>query len=242
MTSRRAQLTNSERSQYKDTNADVIGWVVERASERSLRSLIAEIVDAAGLEGAFHITTDREGVPGVDGGARYRTIFCPYFSLLCAAVAAFWVKLWEVRHSSNARCARACPCHYPTNIRYSNHTMVCGRSLGHGGWGGQYALANLDRGMVGIFFSVIENQHAINADYLPPVIRMLESITSLAFERGSLPDRPSASGKSPATSGSSASCTTIWASLTTNVTASNVPLTPSVLKCQRCPRYKSSAM
>jgi len=32
-------------------------------------------------------------------------------------------------------------------IRYCNQTMVSGRSLGHGGWGGQYALANLDNGV-----------------------------------------------------------------------------------------------
>jgi predicted XRE-type DNA-binding protein len=39
-----------------------------------------------------------------------------------------------------------------------------------------------------------------------------------------------------------ASCITTWASSTTNATASNAPPTPSVLRCQRCPRYKSSAM
>jgi CubicO group peptidase (beta-lactamase class C family) len=55
-------------------------------------------------------------------------------------------------------------------IRYSNHMNVLGRSLGHAGWGGQYALANLDTGTIGIFFSVLENQHATSRgegyDYL----------------------------------------------------------------------------
>lgn len=59
----------SGHTQYKDANTDVVGWVVERASGRPLRFFLAGIVDAAGLEGAFHITTDREGFPSVDGGA-----------------------------------------------------------------------------------------------------------------------------------------------------------------------------
>jgi CubicO group peptidase (beta-lactamase class C family) len=62
-------------------------------------------------------------------------------------------------------------------IRYSNHTVVSGRSLGHGGWGGQYAVANLDNGTIGVYLSVIENQHADNRDFLGPVARMLESLT-----------------------------------------------------------------
>src|SRR5882724_8347951 len=41
------------------------------------------------------------------------------------------------------------------------------------------------------------------------------------------------------TSGSSASCTTTWASSTISALASNVPQIPSVLKCQPCLRYKT---
>jgi hypothetical protein len=49
--------------------------------------------------------------------------------------------------------------------------------------GGQYALANLDTRIIGIFFSVLENQHATTRDYLGPVIRMLESIAAMEPER-----------------------------------------------------------
>jgi CubicO group peptidase (beta-lactamase class C family) len=63
-------------------------------------------------------------------------------------------------------------------IRYSNHTMIMGpRLLGHSGWGGQCAVANLATGTVGVFFSVVENQHATARDFIGPVIRMLEAIT-----------------------------------------------------------------
>ena len=66
---------------------------------------------------------------------------------------------------------------------YSNHMNVSGRSLMHGGWGGQCALANLDTGVIGIFFSVLESQHAITRDYLGPIIRMLESVAGMAPQR-----------------------------------------------------------
>ena len=67
---------------------------------------------------------------------------------------------------------------------YSNHMMVAGpRTLGHGGWGGQYVMANLSTGIVGAFYSVMESQHALNGNYIRPVIRMLESVTSQQNER-----------------------------------------------------------
>ncbi|MER8401994.1 hypothetical protein [Mesorhizobium sp. M1348] len=52
---------------YKSTNTDVLGWIIERVS--GLRDWLIEIVEAAGLEGCFHITCDREGVPLLSGGA-----------------------------------------------------------------------------------------------------------------------------------------------------------------------------
>jgi CubicO group peptidase (beta-lactamase class C family) len=69
--------------QYKDGNTAVLGCVVERVSGRPLRSFLADIVDAAGIEGSFHITADREGFPTLDGGgclsarvlARYLSLF-----------------------------------------------------------------------------------------------------------------------------------------------------------------------
>ncbi|MDF3218270.1 class C beta-lactamase-related serine hydrolase [Mesorhizobium sp. M7A.F.Ca.CA.001.09.2.1] len=54
---------------YKMTNSDVVGWIIERASGRALRYWLIEVVEAAGLEGCFHITCDREGVPLISGGA-----------------------------------------------------------------------------------------------------------------------------------------------------------------------------
>lgn len=175
-----ADTTNSSRhAHYKDANTAVLAWVAERASGRPLRAFLADIVDAAGLEGVFHITSDREGVPTIEGGA----------SLTARDLArylALFVRGGRGISGENVGCAAfikqtltsGIPLSPPYDaLRYSNHTMVSGRSLGHGGWGGQYATANLDTGTIGLFFSVIENEHATNQDYLKPVIQMLESIT-----------------------------------------------------------------
>ena len=62
-------------------------------------------------------------------------------------------------------------------LRYSNQMATDGQSLGHGGYGGQYMLANPDTGVVVAFFSVLENADAIDLTYSAEVIRMAEEVT-----------------------------------------------------------------
>jgi CubicO group peptidase (beta-lactamase class C family) len=166
---------------YKDANTAVLGWIAERASERPLRSFIADIVDAAGLEGVLHITTDRTGVPTVEGGACLTARdLARYFALFVRGGRGVSGEIVGSASfiEQSLRSGVAMPAPYE-GIRYSNHLMVRDRVLGHGGWGGQYALANLQTGTVAVFFSVLENEHAINREYLGPVIGMLESVASL---------------------------------------------------------------
>jgi CubicO group peptidase (beta-lactamase class C family) len=172
-------------TQYKDANTDIVGWVAERASGRSLRSFLAEIVDAAGLEGTFHITADREGFPTLDGGACLTARdLARYFSIFVRRGRGVAGEAVGSAAFIEQTLLSGVPMPPPFDwIRYSNHTMICGRALGHGGWGGQYAVAHLDTGTVGVFFSVLENQHAMTRDYIGPIVRMLESIT--AMEPGS---------------------------------------------------------
>jgi CubicO group peptidase (beta-lactamase class C family) len=166
--------------QYKDANTAVLAWIAERASARPLRAFVADIVDAAGLEGTFYITTDREGVPTFEGGgcltprdlARYFSIFARQGRGVSGELVGSEAFIRRTLSSGVPM-----PAPYET-IRYSNQTMLFGRTLGHGGWGGQYALLNVDTGAVGVFLSVIENEHANNGDYLPPIMQMLERATS----------------------------------------------------------------
>jgi CubicO group peptidase (beta-lactamase class C family) len=168
-------------AQYKDANTAVLAWVVERTSDRPLRAFLADIVDAAGLEGALHITTDREGVPAMEGGAcltardlaRYLALFVRGGRGVCGESVGSPVFI-------DRTLAGGVPMPSPYKaLRYSNHFMVAGRLLGHGGWGGQYALANLNTRSIGVFFSVLENQHANNEEgYAQSIIRMLEVVTA----------------------------------------------------------------
>ena len=172
-------VNRTGQTQYKDANTALLGWIAERASSRPLSAFLADIVDAAGIEGVFHITTDRDGVPNLEGGvcvtardlARYMSIF------VRRGRGVSGQRVGSEAFIDQAL-ASGVPMPFPyEGIRYSNHLMVSGRSAGHGGWGGQYAITNLDTGTIGVFFSVLENEHATNRDYLGPVIRMLDSLS-----------------------------------------------------------------
>jgi|SRR6185437_1756155 len=178
-----ADTTNiTGRMQYKDANTDVLGWIAERASGRPLRAFLADIVDAAGLEGVFHITTDREGVPSVDGGAcltardlaRYLSLFVRRGRGISGQVVG---SSSFIEQTLSGGIAMSGPY---DDMRYSNQTMVRRGCIGHSGWGGQYAVANLETGVLAVFFSVLETEHAINRDFIGPVIRTLHDLTLLS--------------------------------------------------------------
>jgi CubicO group peptidase (beta-lactamase class C family) len=177
-----ADTTNrSGHAQYKDANTAVIGWLVERSSGRPLRAFLADIVDAAGIEDVFHITTDRAGVPTLEGGACLTARdLARYFSIFVRR--GHGVGDEKVGSSAFVERTLSSGVQMPEPydwIRYSNQLMVSGRSVGHGGWGGQYVAANLDTGTIGVFFSVLEDQHGSNRGYMVPIIRMLESIVGM---------------------------------------------------------------
>ncbi|MDT9598350.1 serine hydrolase domain-containing protein [Sphingosinicella rhizophila] len=167
--------------QYKDANTDILGWVAERATGRSLRSFLADIVDAAGLEHPMHITTDREGFPTLDGGACLTPRdLARYFSIF--ARLGLGVDGRPIGSASflDRTLADGIPIAPPRDHqRYSNHLAIYGRSVGHSGWGGQYALANPATGIVAVFLSAIEDAHGADRAYLNKVSAMLEEIVEL---------------------------------------------------------------
>lgn len=167
--------------QYKDANTDVAGWAAERASGRPLRAFLADIVDAAGLESTFYITTDREGFPTLDGGACCTARdLARYFSLFVRGGRGVNDESVGSAAFIEQTLVSGVPKPPPRDwMRYSNHFTVAGRLLGHGGWAGQYALANLVTGTVGVFLSAIEDQHGDDRDYIMALFRMLEAATSL---------------------------------------------------------------
>ena len=168
--------------QYKSANTDVIGEIAERVSGRPLRDMLIDIVEAAGLEGVFHIGTDRAGTPIINGGACLTARDLARYALLFVrggrGVGGQQVGSRAFIETTRAR--KGVPYAAPRDWqRYSNHTVTDGQCLGHGGYGGQYMLANPDTGVVVVFFSVLENADAYDPAYSAEVIRMAEEITRL---------------------------------------------------------------
>jgi CubicO group peptidase (beta-lactamase class C family) len=169
--------------QYKSANTDVIGEIAERVSGRPLRDMLIEIVEAAGLEDTFHIGTDRAGTPIINGGACLSARDLARYALLFVrrgrgvggqqVGSRAFIETTRTRKGVSYAALRDWQ-------RYSNHTVTDGQCLGHGGYGGQYMLANLDTGVVVVFFSVLENADAYDPAYSAEVIRMAEEVTRLA--------------------------------------------------------------
>lgn len=169
--------------QYKSPNTDILGWIAERVSGRPLRAMLIEIVEAAGLAGTLFIGTDRSGVPVINGGicvtardlARYGLLFTRGGRGVNGERVGSGAFIEETLRRKGP--SYAAPRQW---MRYSNHTATDGECLGHGGFGGQYMLANPKTGVAAAFFSVIENRDAVDANYSAEVIAMLEEITRLA--------------------------------------------------------------
>jgi len=168
--------------QYKSANTDVIGEIAERVSGRTLRDMLIEIVEAAGLEGTFHIGTDRAGTPIINGGACVTARDLARYALLFVrgGCGVGGQTVGSRAFIDTTRTRKGVQYTPPRDWqRYSNHTVTDGQCVGHGGYGGQYMLANPDTGVVVVFFSVLENADAHDPSYSAEVIRMAEEITRL---------------------------------------------------------------
>jgi CubicO group peptidase (beta-lactamase class C family) len=180
---RSADVVNrTGRVQYKSANTDVIGEIAERVSGRPLRDMLLDIVEAAGLEGTFHIGTDRAGTPIINGGACLTARDLARYALLFVrgGRGVGGRQVGSAAFIETTRTRKGVPYAAPRDWqRYSNHTATDGQCVGHGGYGGQYMLANPDTGVVVVFFSVLENADAYDASYSAEVIRMAEEVTRL---------------------------------------------------------------
>jgi CubicO group peptidase (beta-lactamase class C family) len=165
---------------YKSANTDVLAWVAESISKRSLREWMINIVEAIGIEGNWHMHTDRDGFPVVDGGvnlcardlARFGQLFCRF------GMGADGNQIGSKKYIEDTR-KNPGPKNLPPKdfYNYSNQTMTNGTWLGHGGYGGQFMLANPDTGISVSFFSVLQNKDALDLDYSVDMVKMMEKIS-----------------------------------------------------------------
>jgi CubicO group peptidase (beta-lactamase class C family) len=163
---------------YKSANTDVLAYIIEAVGGRSIPALMADLADAAGVEGALHVACDRSGFPALNGGiclsardmARYGAVIARMGMGVDgrAIGSASFIKM---------TLAGGIPMPAPrAHLRYSNQTNTDGTWLGHGGYGGQYLVANPDTGRVACFLSVLQDEDGYDSAYYPPIIAMLSEI------------------------------------------------------------------
>lgn len=163
---------------YKSANTDVLAFVVEVRGGKPLGHWLADLADAAGVETALLIGADRGGFPVFSGGICLTARdLCRYGAILARqglgaegrpfASAAF---LDETRRGGVPMLAPR------DHLRYANQTNTNGIWVGHGGYGGQYLVANPATGRTACFLSVLQNDAGYDDAYYPPIIAMLADI------------------------------------------------------------------
>jgi CubicO group peptidase (beta-lactamase class C family) len=166
---------------YKSTNSDALGWLIERVSGRSLRDWLIEIVEASGIAGCCHMTCDREGIPLIDGGGCLTARDLARIGLLFArgGEGVDGCRVGDPDFIEDTRRNPGPPVPAPRDfIRYSRQTMTDGTWLGHGGYGGQFMLANPDTDTSVVYFSVLENKDAYEPDFYAPLIQTMGEVAA----------------------------------------------------------------
>ena len=172
---------NSGYANYKSANTEVLAWIAEVVSKRSFMDWIIDIVEATGIEGNWYMSTDREGFPAFSGGvslntrdmARFGQLYCRYGKGVNNLQISSRKYIEETRNRKSLTLDQR-----QNSPNYSNQTFTNGTWLGHGGYGGQFLLANPDTGISVSFFSVLLNKTAMDYDYLGDMVNMMESIAS----------------------------------------------------------------
>ena len=171
-----------DHADYKSANTDVLTRIVAAVSPKPLAQLVEDIVDAAGYEGAFHISLSPDGFPAFSGGGCLSVRDLARFGLLFAragsdisgkpfANAAF------IAHSLSREAPKLTP---PKDwLRYSNHLMTDGRFVGHAGYGGQFLMVDTLSGTCCAFLSVLENEAGYDDAYMGLVAQTLRGLCQI---------------------------------------------------------------
>lgn len=163
---------------YKSANTDVLMLAAERRGGRPLRAWLADLADAVGVEGALHIGTDRSGTPIFSGGICLTARdLCRYGAMFARRGQGANGTVFGSAAFLDRTLGGGVPMPAPRDhLRYSNQTNTDGTWVGHGGYGGQYLVANPTTGRVACFLSVLQDAHGYDPDWYPPIISMLAEI------------------------------------------------------------------
>ncbi len=168
-----------EFADYKSANTDVLTLIAAKVSRVSLTRHIEEIADAAGYEGAFHISMSPDGLPAFSGGGCLSARDLARFGLLLGRLG----RAADGKQFANAEflataLKRPAPKMSPPKdwLRYSNHLMTDGRLVGHAGYGGQFLLVDTETQTSCAFLSVLENDAGYDDAYMANVSETLRRV------------------------------------------------------------------
>ena len=155
-------------TRYASPNTDMLGWIIERASGRSLISHVNQIVAESGLEATFHVSADCEGVPVLSGGGLMTARDLARYGLLIARRGGAFMR--DAMSGAGT--------HYggsPT-LRYRNHLMSNGTWVGHPGYAGQFLMVDPLKQASVAFFSVLETEYGERDGYFAEIMSGLEAV------------------------------------------------------------------
>ena len=163
-----APRSDDRTTRYASPNTDMLGWIIERASGRSLALHVDDIVAEAGLEAVFHVSADCEGVPVLSGGGMMTARDLARYGLMIARRGGAFLR--DAMSGAGT--------HYggsPT-LRYRNHLMSNGTWVGHPGYAGQFLMVDPAKQASVAFFSVLETEYGEREGYFAEVISGLEAV------------------------------------------------------------------
>lgn len=164
---------------YKSANTDVLTRIVATVSPKPMAQIIEDIADAAGYEGAFHISLSPDGYPAFSGGGCLSARDLARFGLLFARRGQdiFGQPFASVAFLARSLSRDALKLSPPKDwMRYSNHVMTDGRFVGHAGYGGQFLMVDTQSGTSCAFLSVLENAAGYDDGYMGMVASVLRQI------------------------------------------------------------------
>ena len=162
---------------YKSANTDVLTLIAAALSPIPLLAQIEQIADAAGYEGAFHISLSPEGHPAFSGGGCLSARDLARFGLLFARQGRdiSGAPFANADFLTHSLARPALPLAAPKDwLRYSNHMMTDGRFVGHAGYGGQFLMVDTHTETACAFLSVLENDAGYDEAYTDAVARALK--------------------------------------------------------------------
>ncbi len=143
---------NSKRTMhYKSANTDVIAWICERLTRRSLRDHFIDLVESFGAADPVYLSTDRAGTPFVGGGLHMTLRDLARYGLFLGRAGATaqgaCIGSRDFLDATRTQRAKGTPSLLGQGY-YRNFLETDGTWIGHNGYGGQWLMVYPDSDIV----------------------------------------------------------------------------------------------